>query len=205
MKRSLLLKVPLLAAATITAPVLHAAVVYSNGAIDGTNDSYFITNPESITNSFVSTDAAILTSVELGLFVYSGTPGSLQWQVGTTPFGSEISSGTASPANTFHNAGPFDGTTYDSTFTLTGLLPSAGTYYLTLSNGLSSDGTQLGWDENDGPSTVQGLYGGMPFTPEGSESFTLSGTSVVPEPSTCALLGLGAVLLGYNIARRRIA
>ena len=205
MKPSLLLKALQLAAATITAPVLHAAILYSNGAINGTKDFYFLTNSESITDSFTLTGTAVLTSVELGLATYSGTPSSLQWQVGTTPFGSDISSGTASLTDTFHNAGPFTASTYDSTFDLTGFLPTAGTYYLTLSNGLSSDGTELGWDENDGPSRAQGLIGGTPFTPTGSQSFTLSGTSLVPEPSTWALLALGAGLLACNTARRRVA
>ncbi len=195
------LLLPLVVATAATA--VQADTLYSNGSINGTVDYYFISSSEIITNSFTLAGAAILDSAELGLATSSGTPASLQWQIGTTPFGAEISSGTASLTSTFHNTGPYDAATYDSTFTLSGVLPGAGTYYLTLSNGRSSDSTQLGWDENDGPSTAQGRYNNTSITPAGSESFTLSGINLVPEPSTWAMFGLGAVGAGVVASRRR--
>lgn len=205
MKRFFLRGLLLLTAITMAAPALSAITIYSNGPIDGTNDFYFISGPEIITNSFTATGTGLLSSAELGLATYSGTPASLQWQIGTTPFGSDISSGLASLTSTFHNAGPYGGTTYNSTFVLSGLLPSAGTYYLTLSNALSSAGSTVGWDENDGPSTAQGRYSDSSFTPAGSESFTLFGvgtpnTTAVPDlGGTMLLLGLGAAgLLGVR-------
>ena len=181
-----------------------AATLYSNGSINGNYDAFTINSRYSVTNSFTLAGTASLATADVGLWVDGGaTPTAVSWEIGTTQFGSDISAGTATLTNTFHNS--VDGySVYDSTFALSGVLPSAGTYYFTLLNATSSDGKGIYWDENNGPSTAAQAYYGSSSTPQGSESFTLSGastpTSTVPDTGTtwAMLLGSVGLLLGAH-------
>ena len=197
-------KLNLVTLLTLTAAALAsrapATTLYTNGPVNGTIQAYSISQGFSVSDSFTLTGAASLSSAEVGLFVDSGeTPASLSWEIGTTPFVSNISFGVSNIAtNTYHNTYEGFDAVYDSTFLLSGSLPGAGTYYFTLLNAVPSvAGDQVSWDQNNGPSTAAQSGEGSRL----SESFTLSGTSNVPEPSTWALLGLGAA--GACLALRR--
>ena len=67
----------------------------------------------------------------------------------------------------------------------------AGTYWLELSNGVTTDALYLFWDKNDGPSLANAIPGGV----IGSEAFTVYG-SKVPVPPSALLLGSGLLGLG---------
>ena len=203
-KRLLPLVASLLLALASQAP---AATLYTNGPIDGSDDAQAIDVPtrQAVSDVFTLEDAASLASADVGLWVRTGlTPTALSWEVGTTPFGSDISTGTATLSNTFHNSTDNgDYSVYDSAFTLSGLLPSAGTYYFTLYNATSGGG-DVYWDVNGGPSTAYVGVGSMGEDPQqrSSESFTLFGANV-PEPSTWAMMLSGLGLLGLALRFRR--
>ena len=162
----------------------NAALIYDNGPIMG-QLAYNIDNNGAfaVSDSFTTSGPATLTSAQAGLWVANGpvpaVPVSANWRIGTTAGGSEIASGLANFANT-----PLGNGIYASTFEISGNLSSAGTYYLTLLNGIGSNGQALFWDSNDGPSTAYQFGGYGVIT---SESFQIYG-EVVPEPSAGVLL-----------------
>jgi hypothetical protein len=188
-----------------------AGTVYSNGPIDGQIGNIGINNAFEVSNSFQVTTATTITIATVGLWVDAGaTPGSLDWSIGTTNFGSDNGSGSSgSLTNTFHNSasnqdGNFD--VYSSSFSLS-LTLAPGTYWLTLSKGAASDGGSIGWDANGGPSMAFLTTSGSMFPPQPvpSESFTLF-NSAVPEPTSLGLLGVGSLgLLGYRWKKRKQA
>jgi hypothetical protein len=210
----------------VAAPVLllcgvgqaSADYLYDNGPINGTVNAYGIgVGSNALSNSFTLATASNLTNVQVGLWVDNGaTPATLDWSLGTTPFGSNIGFGVVAPANTFHNSHSFGNsvwTVFASTFPLNNEL-SSGTYWLTLKNAQASDGTAVYWDLNFGPSSAlvsipsasssqSGPYGSEP-----SESFQIFGSETVtsPEPSSLAMLVIGmASLAGFCWRRRSLA
>jgi len=183
-----------------SAPVL-ATPIYDNGAV-GSTAAVAINGGYSVSDSFTISSATSLASAAAGLWVDGGAlPVSLNWSIGTTPFGTDISSGTATLAHTF-----VDSVTgldvYESTFTLSGVL-GAGTYYFTLLNASASDGGGVSWDENHGPSSATLKNSANNTFQIGSESFQLYGASapVPDQASTFLLLGLGCLPL-IAFARR---
>jgi hypothetical protein len=179
-----------------------ADVIYENGTFNGTFQGAQISPPQAITDSFTVTDAATLNLVTVGLWApVNSVPQSLDWSVGTTQFGSEAGSGTATLFNTFvRQVGDFD--VYLSTFALYVPL-AAGDYWLTLDNGSNVGGGMLGWDINFGPSAAFYAFPGE-TGPAASEYFRLEGTltppSNVPEPATLAIFAGG--LMGLAFVRR---
>lgn len=163
----------------------RADLIYDNGPIVGTgnwNISGF-----TVTNSFTVSADATLTSAMIGAWVSIGaTPLTTTWAIGTSAFGSEISSGVSSLTNTYWGSYANALDIYSSSFSIGGVV-TAGTYWLTLTGTTTSDGFGAYWDQNSGPSTAfQTLTGSIP-----SESFQIYGTTAVPEPATWALMGLG--------------
>jgi hypothetical protein len=190
----------------LAAPV-RSGLVYDNGPIGGTN-AFFIDASlnDSLSEQFTLAAPAALTSAQAGLWVIAGaTPASVDWAVGTTPFASDLGSGTSTPTNVFVLGNVlqiFD--VYESTFAInTGILSSGTNYYFTIVNAAPSDGPSIAWDESNGPSVAfhGGLgnldgFGGEPGSH--SESFQLFGTAV-PAPTTSvvwlilfAIFGIGA-------------
>jgi hypothetical protein len=188
-----------------------ASIVYSNGPINGNYGYIDISNPNVVTDSFTVAGPTSLTGAQnVGIWVLSGdTPKTLNWSIGTTPFGSQISSGIATPSNTQLTPSSKYGlngsySVFSSAFPLNGTVTSGTTYWLTLSNGTSVSGDLLLWDVNQGPSSAESAYGGGSPHGDPSESFQLSGLASVPEPSSLFLCGLFAsgVIGGY--LRRRL-
>ena len=116
----------------------------------------------------------------------------LRWacSIGTTQSGSDISSGTSSLSNTVFGTALGYWTIDESAFAVSGSL-SAGTYWLTLTGASDSNGQDIYWDKNNGPS--EAFQNGGPNT--SSESFQLYGNSTAaPVPST---LVMSSILLGH--------
>jgi hypothetical protein len=176
-----------------------SGLVYDNGAPVGTNNAYYIHVDSGfmVSDAFTLSSSTTLDSAQAGLWVDTGaTPITVDWSVGTVPFASDISSGTASLINTFlfYNI-DYDFDVYESAFAISGSL-GAGTYYFTLQNATTSDSGNVAWDISNGPSAAfHNTDGNI-----SSESFQLYG-EVVPEPTTVSLLALGGIL--FLLLRRQ--
>ena len=190
-----------------------AGVIYSDGPTLGTTNALFIDGPnpgpfnQSISDGFVATASGTAYSLDFGVWVTPGTtPTTVSWWLGTTAFGSDISSGSiAQVGYTFlFNNGGWD--VYDATVTgLSGSLSAGSSYWLTLGNANDRGGTQFdAWDINNGPANCQFAVGGVPQggCGFGGEAFTLNSSST-PEPGSMMMLGTGVLGLA-GVLRRKI-
>jgi hypothetical protein len=212
----LLMALPFLTLPAVAAPV----TVFDNFPINGTKNAYGFSNPNSISDSFVLSSPATLSQLNIGVWLQSGnTPTGATWAIGTTPFASDLGTGSAgfSYSNLFTHT--LNGWSYniDSvSFSLPNVSLGVGTYYLTLSNGTGAQNNWIAWDENDGAGPDGGsityhlwsMDGGSNYdTRAGAEAFqllgTLDSTTATPEPTTDALLGSG--LFGVWFLRRKLA
>jgi hypothetical protein len=181
----------------------NAGLVYDNGPLNGKFNAYLISGGQSISDSFTVSSATNLVSAQLGLWTSpGGAPVSLDWSIGTSALGSDVSSGTATLSNTFEFVNPSLFNIFESTFALHGAVSPGTTYWLTLSFGSTTNNTPLSWDVNSGPSLMMANDASGTFP---SESFQLYDAAVTaaPEPESLTLLGLGvASVAGYGWRRR---
>jgi len=92
------------------------------------------------------------------------TPTTVSWEIGTSAFLSDISSGFVVQVGfTFVNSNSDGFDVYNAHVDgLSGALVAGNTYYLTLGNGNDSFGNQLvAWDLNEGPATCFYAVGGV--------------------------------------------
>ena len=180
-------------------------IVYTNGPASSTDNTTNIRDVL-VSDSFTISTPTPLGDVEVVLGTGAGgVPVSVDWSIGTTFFGSDISSGTAaSLSNTFlfKNTVNFD-RMYASTFSVSTGVLAPGTYYLTLTHGVNSDGSRSVWDINNGPSMaeVSSSFGTFPTE---SEAFTIF-DGPAPTPDSGSTLGLlsGALLVIFGAHRFR--
>jgi hypothetical protein len=188
-----------------------AGVVFSDFPMSGSLDARLI-NPYEVSNSFTLLSGATVNGVNFGLWMPSGaTITSVQWAIGTDPFGTEMGSGSAGVTATFNSAALYG---YDldlATFSFSSLNLPLGTYYLSLHGAVATD--QARWDINNAPGidvwdTANGHLsapGGCSFGGTCAESFQLLDNSgSTPEPSSWALLASGllaAALRGKAVRR----
>lgn len=147
-----------------------ASLVYSNGPINGTDAAYTINFGLKVSDSFVVSNTSNLTTATIGVWAVQGTVlNSVQWSIGTSSFGNNVASGTASSVNNvfkFTNRIESGYSIFESTFPIGGSL-APGTYWLTLQNAGTTPGYEIFWDLNNGPSTANDNFlGNIP-----SESF----------------------------------
>jgi uncharacterized repeat protein (TIGR03803 family) len=153
--------------------------LYANGPINGlcdiqgcTVDAWTINSGYTVTDSILANSGVSAFTFAFWLFP-GDTVTSLDWSLGTQPFGSDIAYGTASGANLtlqFISSNQFG---YDIDFvTISGLSGSAANgNWLTLANAVVPSGDPVYWDENNGPSAAEeSSLGTIP-----SESFNVNG------------------------------
>ena len=198
--RSLLCGIAILVAILSLSVQAKAEIVYDNGLINGTIDSWiFNYYGTEVSDSFTVASSTDLTGAQVGIMVRPGDePTSLGWSLGTSPFGSDVSSGNSLLSSSFAGLQGGYYPLYESTFALNGTLAGDTTYWLTLQNGVTQNAGPVYWDETNGPSTAEWKYAS--FIEEiGSESFQLfSGqdeqVAVVPESSITVMVCMLSVL-----------
>lgn len=177
----------------LSGSLAHAGLVYDNGPINGSVDAWEIDGTNYVSDSFTVTQSTTLAWAEAGIWTFpqSAPPLTIDWSIGTSADGSDISSGTSLVSNDFTGDYGFGfAPIYESGFALSGTLTAGVTYYLTLTNA-TSEGPSY-WDENDGPSVAEANGSSV-----GSESFQLYNSipAVPDQASTLLLLAVGALAL----------
>jgi hypothetical protein len=183
--------------------------VYDNGPYNGEISAFNIVI-RSVSNTFIVTDPVMLTEAQIGLETYHGKfLNTVDWSIGTTLNGSEISSGTSNIAGVPINRDADIWQYPHAQILITGFL-TPGAYYFTLSNATTFfNSDYIGWDVNNGPSSayvdssnVRDIFQFFPEEAPGSssETFMLFGdpvaNAVVPEPGTLTT----AVIMVISIA-----
>jgi hypothetical protein len=193
-----------------------AGILYDDGPIDGSYNSFFIDGPgagpysQTISDGFVATGTGTASSLDFGVWVPTGsTPTTVSWEIGTSAFASDISSGfDLQVGYTFVLRNRYGYDVYNAHVDgLSGALVTGITYYLTLGGGNDSSGDQsVGWDVNEGPATCSFEQSGIPYGDcgDGGEAFTIhsAGAPGVPEPASLVLFGSGLLLLGGLLRRK---
>jgi hypothetical protein len=199
----------------LSAPAF-AGIIYTDGPTNGTVNAVAIDGPfgpdgQTISDGFVATNSGTAASLDFGVWVPGGTtPTSVTWSLGTSVFGSDISSGsTAQVGFTFLFTNGFGFNVYDAHVSgLSGNLVAGNSYWLTLGGANDSGGTQADyWDLNGGPASCDWAIFGAPqgdcgFTPPEGEAFTINGGSTVPEPGSMMMFGTGVLGLAGVLRRR---
>jgi len=196
-----------------TGPSVKAdTLLFTNGPINGTLDAGGISQGRGpLSDSFTVGGNSALTLAVVGLWLSPGdTPVAVDWEIGTTPFGSDIASGTSSffdQTNMGPNAADFD--IWQSSLDIGGTVHAGTTYWFSLSNATTdpafSGDDFVYWDLNNGPSSAFQRGNGTD-NPVGSQPFDILGNPVTttPEPGSILLLSSGLLSLA-GIRRRPIS
>jgi hypothetical protein len=198
------------------------ALLYDNGADLFSSSPETINKFHAVTDEFTLSAAATIDKVVFAEAVLgTSTPLTIDWCVGSSPFGGSCVKSATISATSTSTGGAFGH--WSSTFSLPDLPLSAGTYYLTLSNGTDtplsnpnfahdndywavSDHTpvdaQLLTLSSPPPTTVSSDVSFQIYGTAGSSGGGGGGGTGVPEPQTLWLLAAGT-LLTLGFARRR--
>ena len=180
---------------------------YSNGPINGNTDAWTINFGYVVSDTFVQPAGdTTATGFSVGVWEFPGdTVLSVDWSIGTSEYGGDVASGTASVTDTFVSTNGF-GYNIDvlsANISASGL-NGGSTYWLSLQNAVVSTGDPVFWDENSGPSQAsESSVGTIP-----SEAFTINtsgggGGGTTPEPSSIMLFGSGILGLA-GVLRRKL-
>ena len=195
-----------------------AGTLYSNGPSNFETAAYPINFGNAISDSFTIAANATATSATFVVWVFSGdTLSSVDWSIGSSAF--------AGAATTATTAGVLIGTNgnacalfvetcdvFTETISLGSLDLAAGTYWFTLQNAVAPDPINpaftdfVFWDQSNGPSTAFengfGNLNGADGPGTNSETFSINGPTVVPEPSSLLLMGSGLLSFAGMMRRR---
>src|ERR1035438_1891083 len=172
-----------LVGAIAAVPAFADAAIYTNGPSTYNTSAWTIINGGSNTGFSVSDSFTVPwnTTVSAVNFVtwmdLGDTLNSVDWSIGTTPFGATLDSGIASPTATLITANNGVGYEIDTEyFSVTpGLSLNTGTtYYLTIANAAVANAPvvyfdninfvniggpgYVAWDQSNGPSSASGSY-----------------------------------------------
>jgi len=207
----------LIAITMVAGSAASAGVLYSDGPVNGTYDSWTINSSYQVEDSFSLAAPSTLTGVTFGNWLYNDTASTVDWSIVSTE-GSQTPicgtcSGVASLTAGASFGNSFGYTVVDQSFSLPDLSLGAGTYWLELYDDVTSDGFPSGWDMNGGSSLVwESFYGDVSganctaalgnASGSCSNSFAILGSPIrVPEPISLTLFGAGLLGLGF-ISRR---
>jgi hypothetical protein len=194
-----------------------AGTLYSNGPSNFETAAYPINFGNEISDSFTIAANSTATSATFAVWVYSGfTVSSVDWSIGGSAFGGTVTTAATAGALIGSNGDACasqDETcdVYTETISLGSLDLAAGAYWFTLQNAAAPDPADpafsgpVFWDQSNGPSTAfeNGTVNlnGADGPGTNSETFSIDGTSVVPEPSSLLLMTSG--LLSFAGMMRR--
>ena len=144
-----------------------AGTVYSSGPVNGNFGAWGVSGTidmhgtlAQVTDTFTvaaGTEGDLINGVTFAAWFYPGdTMSNIDWSIGTTPYGTQDGTGTATTtlaciAGLCPNT--WDYNVDNVSFSTTNVYLAPGTYYLTLWNGTVTGGDPALWDENDGSST----------------------------------------------------
>lgn len=176
----------------------HADVLYDTGPTTG---DYSAVNfgGGGYESSFTLSQASVVTGVNFVSWTYQGSIATLDWGISSTspsPILGTVSPSQVAPTYTNPNFLGYDVET--NNFSTGSLFLSAGTYYLTLQNGATTNNNYPNpfWDftsaNNEGTLNVTFQILG-----------NVTGVSAVPEPSTWAMMILGFAGVGFMAYRRK--
>jgi hypothetical protein len=173
----------------------HAAVLFDTGPTTG-NYNAINFGGGGYESSFTLSQASVVTGVNFTAWIYQGTITGLDWgisSVSPVPISGTVSPSEVAPTYTNPNSYGYD--VYSYNFATGSLFLSAGKYYLTLQNPVTTNNQNPYWDIAE-----PGLR------PDETFAFTfqiLGNVSAVPEPSTWAMMILGFAGVGFMAYRRR--
>ena len=162
-------------------------------------------------DSFTLTSDAEVIGVDLDGWLLPDTIDTVNWSIGTTPYGADSGSGTAVVSGTSQ----FTNDAFINVDVVTFSIPSSdlspGTYYLTLQYAVVPLRNPALWAVNNGPSAEAWLNGDLRLTYLGRECLrdcalslqTMDDPAHMPEPSTWVLLGSG-ILATFALRRKAI-
>jgi len=209
--------------AALTAGSAGASTLYSNGTGNGTfNISYNYSQGWELANSFTTAGGSTANGLTWQGWDTIGTSpgGTISWEItsGNPLSGGAftvLGSGTASVTATLGGAttGELGFDYYNESISFSGVALTGGNYWIMLSNG--DDGTGFGgfWDVSNGASDAWQANPGLSqpgvdingeFGPgSNSESFSILGTTGVPEPAVWALMLTGIAGIDTLLRSRR--
>jgi hypothetical protein len=179
-------------------PAFADAILYFNGALDGNTEGFDVTHGV-VSNSFNVWSDATMTGFDFASWnEASKVISTVDWAIGTTPFASDVDSGTASVSSAFdfHNGWNWDVDT-NAVSGLSVRLDTGITYWLTLTNA----STLALWDMNGGPS---GAYDQSITSLIASETFDVTGVVPARELGTIGLMGSGMLAMLGLLRRSKI-
>jgi hypothetical protein len=204
----------LLALCLAAIPAMAQNDLYDNGAINGEIEGWTINFGFAVSDQFTLGGNSAVNGIQFGAWLFPGDVlQSAEVSITSSEFG-----GTSyfdqtvnfTQSGCFSNGG-FNVCNESGSFGNVSL--GAGSYWLNLANGVTSEGNPVYWDQNNGNSLAsESSIGTIPsesFTIMGSgtgatiTTTTTGGTSTTPEPSSIMLFGSGILGLA-GVLRRKL-